>query len=170
MKTVSTLIMVVAVAAMLAGCAPAPANEGAPASCTGKCDDLGGSEAELLYGERRPVGPVGDFGITAEWTDSAEFTVAAGARARLVLEPQGHGQEQEQEQEQGSMPELTVYRDWGTSVEWVAQSEAGATVLELENAGQKARYLVEIYGPPDAAGGAILELQCAAGDCGLEVD
>jgi hypothetical protein len=151
-----------AVGGVIAGaCAPMAAEDGSlgSASCAGTCDGAG-EGLELLYGERREVGPVGDFGITAEWTDHAELVVAAGARARLVLEPHGFGE----------LPQLTVYRDLGTSIEYVAETFPGVAELELLGDDERTRYLVEIYGAPEASQGAILELQCAAGECGPEVE
>ena len=162
MRTVSALIATTAGLAFAGGCAPMAAEDGSAesASCAGACDGAADVE-ELLFGERREVGPVGDFGITAEWTHHVELGVEKGARARVVLEPHGIGE----------LPQLTVYRDWGTSVEYVGQSAPGAANIELAaGADDSARYLIEIYGAPEASQGAILELRCVAGDCGPEVE
>jgi hypothetical protein len=161
MRKTSAVIGAVAGLGIVGACAPMAAEEGAigSASCAGKCDGAGDS-LELLYGERREVGPVGDFGITAEWTDYVELGVAAGARARLVLEPHGFGE----------MPQISIYRDWGTSIEYVAESAPGAAEMELRAGEDSARFVVEIYGAPEASQGAIVELQCVTGECGEVVE
>jgi hypothetical protein len=162
MRTTSVAIAAVAGIGILGACTPMAAQEGSvgSASCAGTCDATDDA-LELLYGERREVGPVGDFGITAEWVDHVEIAVANGARARLVLEPHGHGE----------TPHLSLYRDRGTSVEHVADSASGALVVAGDGeAGDDARYLVEIHGAPEASSGAYLELECAEGECGARVD